>query len=102
MKQRQTNHCSFCSAPWVIISLLLVLLSAGLRIKLNSASKGVQNTVEETEKQLNYAVHEHGVTFIDTAELCPVLKVTPAAYAGLTKEILGNWPAKRTAAIASA
>lgn len=33
---------------------------------------GEQNTEAEAVEQLNYAVHEAGVNFIDTAEMYPV------------------------------
>jgi aryl-alcohol dehydrogenase-like predicted oxidoreductase len=62
------------------------------KICLGSMTWGNQNTEEEGHAQLDYAL-DHGVNFIDTAELYPV----PAAAdtQGKTSQIIGNWLKKR-------
>lgn len=58
-------------------------------ICLGSMTWGSQNSQDEANQQLDYAVGE-GVNFIDTAEMYPT---TPrrAETTGHTEEILGNW-----------
>jgi aryl-alcohol dehydrogenase-like predicted oxidoreductase len=53
---------------------------------------GNQNTIHESEEQMNYAL-ENGVNFFDTAELYPV-PATPERYAE-TEKIIGNWMKKK-------
>lgn len=62
------------------------------KICLGSMTWGNQNTEQEGHAQLDYAL-DHGVNFIDTAELYPV----PAAAdtQGKTSQIIGNWLKKR-------
>jgi aryl-alcohol dehydrogenase-like predicted oxidoreductase len=61
-------------------------------ICLGTMTFGEQNTEAEGHHQLDYAI-EHGINFIDTAELyaIPPKKET---Y-GLTETIIGRWLAKR-------
>jgi aryl-alcohol dehydrogenase-like predicted oxidoreductase len=60
---------------------------------LGTMTWGVQNTEEEAHQQLDYAVDERGIKFIDTAEIYPV----PPSYdlQGLTETYIGNWISKR-------
>ena len=62
------------------------------KICLGTMTWGNQNTEDEGFYQMDYAV-EHGVNFIDTAELYPV----PASKEtqGRTSEIIGNWLSAR-------
>jgi len=61
-------------------------------ICLGTMTFGEQNTEKEGHAQLDYAV-EHGVNFIDTAEL---YAIPPRAETyGKTEEIIGNWLSKR-------
>jgi aryl-alcohol dehydrogenase-like predicted oxidoreductase len=53
---------------------------------------GNQNTEKEGHYQLDYAI-DHGINFIDTAELYPV--PASAENQGKTSEIIGNWIKKR-------
>ena len=52
---------------------------------------GVQNTEAEAHEQLDYAIKERGVNFIDTAELYPVPSSAPGWKPGATEEIIGTW-----------
>ena len=58
-------------------------------ICLGSMTWGTQNSEAEGHAQIDYAL-DHGVNFIDTAELYPSCPMT-AATAGRTEEIIGNW-----------
>ena len=58
------------------------------KICLGTMTFGNQNTEAEGHAQLNYAV-EHGVNFIDTAELYPV--PATAETSGRTSQIIGTW-----------
>jgi len=53
---------------------------------------GKQNTELEAHAQLDWAVHEGGINFIDTAELYPV--PPEPGTAGATEVMIGNWLAK--------
>ena len=58
------------------------------RICLGSMTWGEQNTEKEGHQQLDYAI-DHGVNFIDTAEL---YAIPPRAETyGATEAIIGNW-----------
>jgi len=57
-------------------------------ICLGTMTYGELHTLEEAEKQLDYAV-EQGVNFIDTAEMYPV--PGKAETQGKTEEYLGEW-----------
>ncbi|NVK23585.1 MAG: aldo/keto reductase, partial [Gammaproteobacteria bacterium] len=58
------------------------------RVCLGTMTWGVQNTQEEADQQIEYALSE-GINFIDTAELYPV---PPSADKhGVTEKIIGNW-----------
>ena len=52
---------------------------------------GVQNDEVEGHEQLEYAVKERGVTFVDTAEMYPVPMSDPRWGSGRTEEIIGTW-----------
>lgn len=58
---------------------------------LGTMTWGVQNSEEEAHAQLDYAVKECGVNFIDTAELYPVPLTAPEWRAGKTEEFIGSW-----------
>lgn len=62
------------------------------KICLGSMTWGNQNTEKEGHYQLDYAI-DHGINFIDTAELYPV--PASAENQGKTSEIIGNWIKKR-------
>ena len=55
---------------------------------LGTMTWGEQNTEAEAFEQLDYAL-EHGVNFIDTAEMYPV--PTEAETQGLTDKYIGSW-----------
>jgi aryl-alcohol dehydrogenase-like predicted oxidoreductase len=55
---------------------------------LGTMTYGQQNTLDEAEDQLNYAVSQ-GVNFIDTAEMYPA--PTRAETQGKTEECIGAW-----------
>lgn len=61
-------------------------------ICLGTMTWGEQNTESDAHQQLDYAV-EHGINFIDAAELYPV--PPKAQTQGLTEEYLGSWLANR-------
>ena len=63
------------------------------KICLGTMTFGNQNSVQESEEQMNYAL-ENGVNFFDTAELYPV-PASAERYA-LTELIIGNWIKKRS------
>lgn len=52
---------------------------------------GVQNTCDDAHEQLDYAVKERGVNFIDTAEAYPVPLDAPNYVAGTTESYIGAW-----------
>jgi len=58
---------------------------------LGTMTWGVQNTEGEAHAQLDYAVKERGVNFIDTAEMYPVPSSDSRWKPGRTEEIIGNW-----------
>ncbi len=60
---------------------------------LGTMTWGQQNTEEEAHAQLDYAVDERGVNFIDTSEIYPI--PPSAELAGTTETYIGNWLAKR-------
>lgn len=59
---------------------------------LGTMTWGNRNTEAEGHAQLDMAV-DHGITFIDTAEMYPVQPVAPETV-GRTEEIIGTWFAK--------
>ena len=59
---------------------------------LGSMTWGEQNTMAEAHAQLDYAL-EHGINFIDTAEMYPV--PTVAKTYGRTEEYIGPWLVKQ-------
>lgn len=63
------------------------------RVCLGSMTWGVQNTQEDANEQIEYALNQ-GVNFIDTAELYPV---PPSGKKhGVTEVIIGNWLANHS------
>ena len=58
-------------------------------ICLGSMNWGTQNSESEGHQQMDYAL-EHGVNFIDTAEMYPANPVS-AQTQGRTEEIIGSW-----------
>ena len=63
------------------------------KICLGTMTFGNQNTIEESEKQMDYAL-DKGVNFFDTAELYPV-PASPERYAD-TEKIIGTWMKKKS------
>ena len=61
---------------------------------LGTMTWGVQNTEAEAHEQLDYAIKQRGVNFIDTAEMYPVPSSDARWKPGTTEEIIGNWLAK--------
>lgn len=59
---------------------------------LGTMTWGEQNTELEAFEQLDYAVHQAGINFIDTAELYPVPPKPDTA--GLTETMIGKWLAR--------
>lgn len=57
-------------------------------ISLGTMTFGQQNTLAEASDQLDYAF-DHGVNFVDTAELYPV--PAKAQTQGFTEEFVGKW-----------
>jgi aryl-alcohol dehydrogenase-like predicted oxidoreductase len=62
-------------------------------ICLGTMTWGVQNTQQDANEQINYALAQ-GVNFLDTAEMYAI-PPAPETY-GKTEEILGNWIASNT------
>lgn len=60
---------------------------------LGTMTWGQQNTEAEAHEQLDYAVDERGLYFLDTAELYPVPPATELQ--GLTETYIGNWINRR-------
>lgn len=60
---------------------------------LGSMTWGTQNTESEAHAQLDMAL-DHGVNFVDTAEMYPTNPVTTATI-GRTEEYIGSWFAAR-------
>jgi aryl-alcohol dehydrogenase-like predicted oxidoreductase len=58
-------------------------------ICLGSMTWGTQNSEAEAHAQIEYAL-DHGVNFIDTAELYPATPMS-AETTGRTEEIIGSW-----------
>ncbi|WEX78483.1 aldo/keto reductase [Sinorhizobium numidicum] len=63
------------------------------QICLGTMTWGSQNTLTEAHGQLDYAF-EHGVNFIDTAELYPTTPLSAETY-GNTERVIGDWLAAR-------
>ena len=59
------------------------------QICLGSMTWGTQNTEDEGHAQIDCAL-DHGVNFIDTAEMYPTNPLSPD-HAGRTEEIIGRW-----------
>lgn len=60
---------------------------------LGTMTWGEQNTETDAHAQLNYAVHEKAINFIDTAEMYSV--PSKASTQGSTERIIGSWLQKR-------
>ena len=61
---------------------------------LGTMTWGVQNTEGEAHAQLDYAIKERGVNFIDTAEMYPVPMSDPTWIPGTTERYIGTWLAR--------
>jgi len=68
---------------------------------LGTMTWGRQNTEQDAHAQLDYAIKERGVNFIDTAEVYPVpmqksknYPQDPRDVVGITEEWIGTWFAK--------
>ncbi len=69
--------------------------TTGLQIPvlcLGTMTWGEQNTEQEAHEQLNYAVDERGMTFLDTAEIYPI--PPSPEKTGITETYIGNWLAQ--------
>ncbi len=67
----------------------------GLKVSelcLGSMTWGTQNTMDQAHAQIDMAL-DHGINFVDTAEMYPVNPVA-AEHAGRTEEIIGEWFAR--------
>lgn len=62
-------------------------------ICLGTMTWGEKNTEAEAHAQLDYAVNERGINFIDTAEIYPI--PPDKSLQGKTETYIGNWIAKR-------
>lgn len=58
---------------------------------LGTMTWGMQNSREDASEQLDYAVKECGVNFIDTAEMYPVPDGHPDQTPGLSESYIGDW-----------
>jgi aryl-alcohol dehydrogenase-like predicted oxidoreductase len=63
-------------------------------ICLGTMTWGQQNTEAQAHEQLNYAVDERGINFIDTAEIYPVPPT--GELQGTTERFIGTWLKDRT------
>ena len=63
------------------------------KICLGTMTFGNQNTIDESEEQMDYAL-DRGINFFDTAELYPV-PASPERYAD-TEKIIGAWIKKKS------
>lgn len=61
------------------------------KVCLGTMTWGVQNTEAEAHQQLDYAIKERGVNFIDTAEMYPVPSSAPNWKPGTTELYIGTW-----------
>lgn len=62
-------------------------------ICIGTMTWGQQNTEADAHEQLDYAVEERGMYFLDTAEMYPV--PPEPELQGLTETYIGNWLTKR-------
>lgn len=60
-------------------------------ICLGTMTWGIQNTEKDAFDQLDYAIKERGINFLDTAEIYPVPTVHPKYKPGLTEDYIGRW-----------
>jgi len=63
------------------------------KICLGTMTWGEQNTEADGHEQLNYAINERGINFLDTAEMYSV--PAKASTQGSTEKIIGTWLNKR-------
>ena len=63
------------------------------KICLGTMTWGQQNTEEEAHEQLDYAIGEAGINFIDTAEIYPI--PPEKEKQGRTESYIGSWLKKR-------
>lgn len=73
-----------------------ILGNSGLEVPvicLGTMTWGQQNTEEQAHAQLDYAVNERGINFIDTAEIYAI--PPEKSSQGLTETYIGNWLEKR-------
>ena len=63
-------------------------------ICLGTMTWGQQNTEAQAHEQLDYAVEERGMYFLDTAEMYPV--PPEPQLQGLTETYIGNWLTNKT------
>jgi len=64
------------------------------QVCLGTMTWGVQNGEAEAHAQLDYAIKERGVNFIDTAEMYPVPSSADVWKPGVTEEFIGSWLTK--------
>jgi aryl-alcohol dehydrogenase-like predicted oxidoreductase len=64
------------------------------QVCLGTMTWGVQNGEAEAHAQLDYAIKERGVNFIDTAEMYPVPSSADGWKPGVTEEFIGSWLTK--------
>ena len=63
-------------------------------ICLGTMTWGERNTETEAHEQLDYAIKERGITFLDTAEIYPIPPTSEIQ--GRTEEYIGTWLAKNS------
>ncbi|CDF38184.1 unnamed protein product [Chondrus crispus] len=61
---------------------------------LGTMTWGIQNSEEDAFEQLDYAIKECGINFVDTAEAYPIPFTHPRYKPGNTERYIGNWIAK--------
>jgi len=99
-KRVHTRHCrrsSIQQGPICLRAAKRKLGSSSLDVTeacLGTMTWGVQNTEEEAHAQLDYAIKERGINFIDTAELYPVPMTAAEWCPGTTEDYIGSWLAK--------
>lgn len=71
--------------PWMCLCPCRILI----QVCLGTMTFGMQNTEEEGHQQLDYAIKERGVNFVDTAEMYPVRASRETQ--GLTEKYVGTW-----------
>eukprot|EP00179_Madagascaria_erythrocladioides_P028962 CAMPEP_0198329738 /NCGR_PEP_ID=MMETSP1450-20131203/16411_1 /TAXON_ID=753684 ORGANISM="Madagascaria erythrocladiodes, Strain CCMP3234" /NCGR_SAMPLE_ID=MMETSP1450 /ASSEMBLY_ACC=CAM_ASM_001115 /LENGTH=371 /DNA_ID=CAMNT_0044033983 /DNA_START=30 /DNA_END=1145 /DNA_ORIENTATION=+ len=64
------------------------------RACLGTMTWGVQNTEADAHAQLDFAIKDIGLNFLDTAEIYPVPASAPNWSPGATEKYIGTWLAK--------